>query len=62
MLLKDLRNLFPMLLTHFSEHYQSLDYLRDVIVTNHQYLLLAEHTLAWGEGHQHFDMIQHVSK
>ncbi|KAK5646785.1 hypothetical protein RI129_005249 [Pyrocoelia pectoralis] len=40
--MEELRNLFLLLLRHYDSNYQSKQYLQDVIVTNHSYLLLLD--------------------
>lgn len=42
--MEDFRNLFLLLLRQYNPNFQSKQYLQDVIVTNHTYLLLLDNT------------------
>lgn len=58
----DLRQLFLLLIRQHQTHLQGQFYLRDVVETNHLYLLLLERWITAGYCPAHFNMLAHVKQ
>ena len=59
-MLPDLRFLFILLIRHWQPELHGKEYLADIVVANHEFLLLADLVMSWGSVYSYFDMHEHV--
>lgn len=59
---EDLRSLFVLLLRQYNPNMQSKQYLQDLILTNHNYLLFLDNTSKLLENVQEFNIMDHLKQ
>jgi len=59
--LSDLRYLFVLLMRQYKPELHTKQYLSDVIVGNHEFLLAADSVMSWGSSYNYFEMHEHIS-
>lgn len=60
--LQDLRYLFLLCIRNFDPARQDMAYLRNFVIINHKYLLLAENTVQYKNVALKFDILEHLKK
>lgn len=58
--MREVKNFFVLMLRHYTPSALSLDHLRDIIITNHKFLLISERVRTCYRESSDFDMLQHI--